>query len=216
MQKAANSAGLAEAEYFQLAEESLEKLEYTQGLIFALGGGTPAHSQLAMNMGTALTNRLRGGGCRAYTSDLRIYIPDADAFTYPDVSVVCGALELHPRRSDTVTNPSVIVEVLSPSTELYDRDGKWRLYQRTASLREYVLVSSGYAAVEHFQRAAGGGWLYRSHVGRDAVLVLGTPSLSLPLSELYADLDIPDLTSEMLRAEAPRAEAPRDERRQGE
>lgn len=205
MQTAAMIEKLTEADYFDLAEASAEKLEYTRGCIFAMSGGTPEHSQLAANVIIALGNRLRGGSCRAYSSDLRIYVADEDAYAYPDVSVVCGPLEVHPRRKDTITNPTVIVEVLSPSTESYDRNGKWRIYQCLPSLREYVLVSTRYMAVDHYQRTEGG-WLFRSHADRDSLLELGTPLLSVPLSELYADTDIPALTSAMLRGEAPAPE----------
>jgi len=189
-------------QYFALAEASVEKLEYLGGEIFAMSGGTPNHAQVAMNVGTALTNRLRGRGCRAYSSDLRIHIPDTGLFTYPDISVICGPILYLVGRKDTVVNPVVLVEVLSPSTEAYDRGEKAAHYRSIASLQSYVLVSIARMAVERFDRASDGSWSLR-----DCPEVLAIPALGieLPVAEIYAEVDFSavDASPEALSTRSP-------------
>lgn len=139
-------------EYLALEERSQTKHEYLRGEMIAMAGGTPEHAALAMAFGAALTVALRGKPCRVYSSDLRIRVRETDLATYPDVAVVCGRLEISPDDRSGVINPLLIVEVLSDSTERYDRGAKFAHYRHLASLREYVLVSQHEPRVEVYRR----------------------------------------------------------------
>ena len=142
------------AEYLAAEAVSEVRHEYLNGEVWAMAGGTPEHAALAAAMIRELGASLRGKPCRPFSSDLRVHIPDAGLSTYPDVSVVCGQLETAPDDKDAVTNPIVLVEVLSESTEGYDRGAKAAHYRRIPSLREYVLVVAGRAP--HRGAPAGG------------------------------------------------------------
>lgn len=146
------------AEYLAMEAGSDTKHEYLDGEIYAMAGGTPEHSALAANTIGELIVALRGRPCRVYTSDLRIRVRATGLGTYPDASVVCGPLELDPEDKNTVTNPVVLVEVLSESTEAYDRGEKFRHYRRIPSLRDYLLVSQDEALIEHYTRNDDGTW----------------------------------------------------------
>src|SRR5437899_1287551 len=136
-------------EYFEVERSSLEKHEYRNGEIINLSqligmaGGAVAHSLIATNSVNALSNRLKGGPCRAYSSDLRVRIPRKTLWTYPDVTVICGKVQVEaiPGVGETATNPQVIIEVLSPSTEAYDRGDKFARYRDFDTLKECVLIS---------------------------------------------------------------------------
>ena len=127
-------------EYLALEERGEGKHEYVRGQIFAMAGGTPEHSALAAATIAALSAVLRGKPCRVYTGDLRVRIEATDIATYPDVAVVCGKLETAKDDRNAATNPVLLVEVLSESTERHDRGAKFAHYRHIASLREYVLV----------------------------------------------------------------------------
>jgi Uma2 family endonuclease len=129
------------AEYVALEEATTGKHEYVGGQIYAMAGGTPEHSALAVSIATQLANQVRGGRCRVHSSDLRVRVVETGLATYPDVTVVCGAWERDPENAQTVVNPAVLVEVLSPSTEAYDRGEKLEHYKRISSLRAVVLVA---------------------------------------------------------------------------
>lgn len=139
-------------EYLWLEERSETKNEYCDGEIFAMTGGTIWHGQIHSNLIRALGNALSGTGCRALGSDTRLYVERSKLFTYPDVLVFCGAPVLMAGRKDTLCDAQLIVEVLSPSTETYDRGEKFRMYQKVPSLQEYVLVAQDMQLVESFRR----------------------------------------------------------------
>ena len=157
------------AEYLHVEELSREiKHELVFGAILAMAGGTVEHSALASAMVAMLVTHVRGGPCSAHGSDLRIRIREADAATYADASVICDPIERDPESPTHVTNPRVIVEVLSPSTEEWDREGKRELYQQLPSLQEYVLVSQDRQNVEIWSRD-GTGWAHEAFgAGRHA------------------------------------------------
>lgn len=143
-------------DYLDLEEASNVKHEYFAGEIYAMAGGTPEHAALAMAVGASLFDQLQESGCRVYSSDLRVRVVATGLATYPDVTVICGPLEHDPESRTTVTNPTLVVEVLSPSTEDYDRGEEH--YRRIPSLRECVLVAHDRRRVEVWRRDAGGGW----------------------------------------------------------
>lgn len=139
-------------EYLALEERSGSKHEYLRGEIVAMAGGTPEHAALASALTIAVGIELRGKPCRIYSSDLRVRVRETDFTTYTDVSVVCGRLEVALEDRLAATNPIVIVEVLSESTEAYDRGAKFAHYRHLASLREYVLVAQDAPRIEVYRR----------------------------------------------------------------
>ena len=168
-------------DYVQLEEMSTVKHEYLDGHVWAMAGGSPDHAAIAVNVSALLVAQLRGKPCRVYSSDLRIRVPTTGLGTYPDVSVVCGKVELDPddRKQQTAINPRLIVEVLSPSTADYDRGEKLEHYQRIASLEEVVLVAHDRHHVDVFSRH-GGAWQKSEYEGGVARLEsLGSSSPSL-------------------------------------
>ncbi|MDB5219318.1 MAG: hypothetical protein JWO86_7245 [Myxococcaceae bacterium] len=153
---------LSAAEY--LAWERLQPVrhEFFDGEVFAMAGGSLRHNALSSNVTAALHAALHGRGCIVLSSDQRVGMTTGERYVYPDVTVVCGAVALIAGTNDVVANPTVLVEVLSSSTEQYDRGLKWEGYQRLESLMDYVLVSQSEARVEHFRRDRDASWLYRS------------------------------------------------------
>lgn len=149
------------AEYVRLEEGSTVKHEYLGGQIYAMAGGSPEHAALAAAVIAKLVVALEGGRCRVHTSDLRIRVRTTGLCSYPDVSVVCGPREVDPESADTVTNPTLLVEVTSKSTEEYDRGEKFDHYRQIPSLREYALVSHRERAIEVRARDDGGKWVTR-------------------------------------------------------
>ena len=153
-----------------------------------MAGGTPRHNTTGGNIFASLRGRLRGTPCRPYSSDQRIRIPANGLSTYPNVSVVCGELQLDSQDRDAIVNPRVIFEVLSKSTESYDRGKKFDLYRQLESLREYILVTQDEPHVERFVRQNDGSWNLNVFKGLDALLELPTIACVLPLSEIYEDV----------------------------
>lgn len=172
-------------EYVQLDEDTGHKHEYLGGMVWAMAGGSPDHAAIAGNILTLLNNELRGRRCRAFTSDLRIRVKATGLGTYPDVSVVCDELELDPEdpKGHTVSNPRVLVEVLSSSTEEYDRGEKLEHYKQIESLDEILLVGHDERRVEVWRRELDG-WV-RSEVRGDGVVELHSLRCRLPLSLVY-------------------------------
>lgn len=145
-------------EYLALEAASNVRHEYLDGQIYAMAGGTPEHAALAAALIGLLFAALRGGPCRAHASDLRVRVRQTGLSTYPDVTIVCGARQLDDVDRDAVTNPALLVEVLSRSTEPYDRGDKFEHYKRLPSLRQYVLVSQAERRVEVWTRLPDGAW----------------------------------------------------------
>jgi Uma2 family endonuclease len=168
------------AEYLQAEGKSPVRHEFLNGDVWAMAGGTPEHGALAASMTGELREALRGKPCRIYSSDVRVRILDTGLSTYPDVSVVCGQLETASDDPDAILNPVVLVEVLSDSTEGYDRGAKAAHYRRIPSLREYVLVSQGEPRVEVHRRSENGRW----------ELLEARPGESIELASLGIRLDV--------------------------
>jgi Uma2 family endonuclease len=163
------------ADYLALERDSNVRHEYLDGEIYAMAGGTPEHALLCAAVITDFGARLRGGPCRIATSDLRVRVVDTGLATYPDVTVICGALELDPAddKRHTIVNPTVLVEVTSKSTEAYDRGEKFEHYSRIPSLREYLLVSHRMRSIEVRRRRGDGTWsvdtVERGRLGLEAI-----------------------------------------------
>ena len=171
-----------------LAAEAVAEVrhEFLNGEVWAMAGGTIEHGALAMALGRELGVALRGKPCRAFSSDVRVRIPETDLATYPDLSVVCGKLETAADDKDAITNPIVLVEVLSDSTEAYDRGAKWAHYRRIASLRDYVLVSQAERLIEVYRRTEGGRFeLYEARAGE--TIELASIGARLDVNAVYAN-----------------------------
>ena len=178
-------------EYLAIDREADYKSEYVAGEIFAMGGASPKHVLIAGNTAGELRNRLRDTNCQVYSADLRIQAESDNAYYYPDVVVVCGRPEYSDNRRDTVTNPLVIVEVLSPATRNYDRGDKIAHYRRLDSLREYILIDQEACHVEHFVRKEGI-WEFSESDDCQGSLVIPTLDIAIALKEIYAKLEFLD------------------------
>lgn len=173
------------ADYLALEESSNTKHEYLNGEVYAMAGGTPEHAALSAAISGALLSHLRGGPCRVYSSDLRVRVLATGLATYPDVTVVCGPLERDPAGPQTVVSPQVVVEVLSESTEGYDRGEKLDHYRTIPSLGAIVLVSHREACIEVWERGAGLEW--SSHTFRSGeIFTLTSTNTRLAVDEIYA------------------------------
>jgi Uma2 family endonuclease len=176
---------LTEEEYLRLERLASEKSEYHGGEIFAMAGGTPNHSLLAA-AACALLYRQAPAGCRVFSSDLRIHIASGGAFSYADCVVVCGELQLAGDQRDNLLNPLLIVEVLSPSTENYDRGKKFELYRTIESFREYLIVHQERRCVEHYSRQDDPSWILREYHRHGSSVTIARLGVELSLDELYA------------------------------
>lgn len=173
-------------EYLALEREAEFKSEYYFGEIVAMAGGSTEHSIITLNIGGELRARLKGKPCQALSPDAKVRTSVDGLYAYPDVTVVCGDIRYHDDRNDVIVNPTVLVEVLSPSTEAVDRGRKWAQYQNIESLTDYLLVSQNEPRVEHFARHRDDGqWLFSSAVGLDAAVRIASIECVLPLSEVY-------------------------------
>jgi Uncharacterized protein conserved in cyanobacteria len=173
------------AEFLAFEEDSVEKHEFYQGEIFAMAGATIRHNEISGNIFGQLHSLLRGKGCRPYGSDLRVRVQQANLYTYTDTVVICGPIERDKDDPEAATNPRVIFEVLSKSTESYDRGKKWEFYQLLDSLREYILVSQEEAKVTRYFREDGGPWRYVLVSGIEEALTLESLGCELPLADIY-------------------------------
>jgi Uma2 family endonuclease len=172
------------AEYLAMERASREKHSFFRGEIFAMSGGSRRHSLLAANVVGELREALRDRPCEVHTSDMRVKVQAAGLYTYPDVSALCGLPKFEDEHEDTLLNLALIVEVLSESTESYDRGKKFESYRLLSSLGDYVLVSQDEVLVEHFARQADGSWLLRELRAGD-VLKLATLGCEAAVDEIY-------------------------------
>ena len=170
-------------EYFAVEETSQVKNEYYDGEIFAMAGASLQHNRIAANLLSLIRPAVASRGCEAFGSDLRVQTPGG-LFTYPDVSVVCGEPLLVQGRPDTLTNPLLLIEVLSDATREYDRGQKFALYKEIPSLREYMLVEQNGVLVEAFQ-VSGSKWEPHVYDSLDATLPAESIGITIPLREVY-------------------------------
>lgn len=177
-------------EYLARERQSPFRSEYHDGDVFAMTGASFPHNVIAANLVGELRQRLKASPCQTVQSDLRVRIAPPNAYVYPDVAVACPPIELEDAQGDTLLNPVLIVEVLSDSTEAYDRGRKFACYRQIPSLREYLLVSQHEARVDHFRRAGDGTWNLRAVEGLAAVLQLESLGFELPLAEIYAKVEL--------------------------
>ena len=172
-------------EYLEIERASEFKSEYIDGYIVAMSGASEPHNLIVTNVVGELRGQLKGRNCRVYSNDMRIDLRERGLFAYPDVVVVCGDPELADEKRDNLRNPVVIIEVLSKSTERYDRGLKFMKYRRIESLQEYLLVSQHEALVEHYVRQPNDDWLMSEALGLDAVIHLSSINSDIKLIEAY-------------------------------
>lgn len=179
------------AEYMAIERASSGvRHEYVAGEVFAMAGGTPEHAALAGAFGGQLHLQLRGSPCRVYSADLQISVRSAEVTTYADVSVVCDPRQHDPDAPSCVVNPRVVIEVLSPSTERYDREQKRLYYQQLESLREYVLVAHDQRRVEVWHRGGADEEWARTTYGPSEVATLASIGCSVPIDALYDEAGV--------------------------
>ncbi|MCP4107850.1 MAG: Uma2 family endonuclease [Desulfobacteraceae bacterium] len=176
---------ISEEEYLETERESETKHEYFQGEIFAMAGASKAHNLIVTNVIREISTQLKKTPCRVYPSDLRVKIADTGLYTYPDVTVVCGEERFSDDRSDTLLNPKVIIEVLSDSTEKYDRGTKFEHYRKLESLKEYVLISQNRLKIEKFFKNETGFWVLTESDENNPIIILESVNCTLELSEVY-------------------------------
>jgi Uma2 family endonuclease len=176
---------ITEEEYLEFEQSSVIKHEYYDGEVYAMTGGTDAHNSLSGNAYASLHAQLRKRPCKVYNSDQKIKVMATGLHTYPDVTVVCGRPEFIDRPRLTLINPVVIIEVLSPSTERYDRGMKFQNYRTIPTLQDYLLISQDNHRIEHYIRQENNEWLLREAVGLDAYIVLHSIECTLTLEDVY-------------------------------
>ncbi len=173
------------AEYLEMENAATEKHEYYQGEIFAMSGAKFQHNIVIGNMFASLKNKLKGKPCRPLGSDARVHIQKNTLFTYPDISVVCGEPLFLNNDDMNLLNPSIIIEVLSPSTKNYDRGDKFKLYRDIPALKEYILVDPETISIEAFYINAHSQWELTEYKNMDDTLQFKTIKVSMKLEDVY-------------------------------
>ena len=185
---------LSPEQYLAIERKAVTKSEYLDGSIYAMSGASHEHCTLTMNLAVEVGSRLKGGPCRAYSNDMRVRAGSPGLYTYPDMAVVCGEPAFEDREFDTLLNPTIVFEVLSPSTEDYDRGAKFGHYRKIESLREYVLVSQSRIFIECYTRR-GEEWMLSEFRSLDDVVRLGAIGCAISLRDVYDKLTLEDVPS---------------------
>lgn len=173
-------------EYLELTKTSEIKYEYYKGEIFAMAGASNRHNVLFKNVYGELFSKLKGKSCQPYGSDLRIHIPQNTLYTYPDISIICKDIMDEESKDDSIVDPTVLIEILSPSTKNYDQGEKFQLYKEIPSLKEYILVSSENVNIETFRLTKDRQWISQKYKSLEDTMEIKCLQLSFSLSELYS------------------------------
>ena len=184
-------------EYLSLERSASYKSEFHDGQIYAMTCASRKHNLITVNLARELSLQLKKRPCEAYTNDMRVKAVEARSYHYPDIVVVCGAPQLEDAHLDTLLNPTLLIEVLSPSTEAYDRGGKFAHYRKIATLREYLLVSQDHPSIERYLRQ-GDVWILTEAVGLEASVPLESIDCVLCLREIYDKVMDDDYDAEIL------------------
>jgi Uma2 family endonuclease len=177
-------------EYLALERQAQCKSEYYAGEIFAMAGASRWHNLIVTNVLRELSLQLKGRPCTTYPSDMRVKVSPTGLYTYPDVTVVCGEAQFEDNQQDTLLNPTLIVEVLSESTEAYDRGGKFAHFRKLTSLMEYVLITQTKPHIEHYVRQPDNRWLLSEVDSLPHAIHLPSIDCHLALAEVYDKVDI--------------------------
>lgn len=186
-------------EYLAYERRAEEKHEYLDGVIYAMAGSSPEHSTITANVGEIITRQLRGTVCRPFSSDMKtrcIPLPisaksQSGLYAYPDFIAVCGPPVYHDKQKDVLNNPKLIVEVLSPATEAYDREEKFRRYQQLESFTDYLLIAQDRWRVEHFAKQMDGQWIKTVVTDPSSAVVIASLNCRIPLTEVYEWVNLP-------------------------
>jgi Uma2 family endonuclease len=181
------------AEYLEFERQSPERHEFHKGEMFLMTGASRWHNLIVTNLCRELSQRLKDRPCRVYPSDLRVHVSDCGLYTYPDVTIVCGEEEYLDDHQDTLLNPLVLIEVLSDSTEKYDRGRKFEMYRTIDSLGAYVLVSQDRALVEVYELQEDRCWKFSAASGLEESILIGSLNTELSLAEVYDKVEFPPL-----------------------
>lgn len=182
---------LTPEEYLAIEETAQTRSEFFDGVMYSMAGGTIEHNAIAMNVGAELHARFKSRPCRAFVENMRVKINAAGDYTYPDVVALCAPPQFADTARTTLTNPELIVEVFSSSTERYDQERKLLYYQDLASLTQYVLLEQNVPLAKSYVRNPDGVWTVHFSQGLDATLGLPTVGCALPLAEIYAKVQFP-------------------------
>lgn len=180
---------LTAKEYLKFERKSGMKHEYFDGEIFAMAGAKRNHNIVNQNLNGLVWQHLKNKDCESYSGDMRIFVPETGLYTYPDLVIVCGEPQFQDDVFDTLLNPTLLVEVLSESTEGYDRGKKFQHYRSIESLQEYVLVSQDEAWIEKYVKRGDGFWTLSEAVGLDSEIEFSSIECKIPLSEVYDKID---------------------------
>ncbi len=180
-------------EYLEMERSTPEKNEYFNGDIFAMAGASRRHNLIGTNVSRMLSTQLRKRPCEVYANDMRVKVRKTGLYTYPDIVVVCGKPQLEDEKTDTLLNPTVLIEVLSPATEAYDRGDKFEHYRTIASLSDYVLVTQSKILVEHYVRQANNTWLLSALNEQQQVVEIRSIECSLLLEEIYEKVNFEEV-----------------------
>jgi len=184
-------------EYLEFERQSDERHEFWDGYLFQMVGESLSHSRVCVNLTAEVRFSLRGKPCEALSSNMKVRTSTASLFSYPDLTIVCGEPLFHDRKKDVVVNPRVIFEVLSPSTERYDRGKKFQRYRLgNETLTDYVLIAQEVCLVEHYQKSANGNWIFENYTELSDVLRLAEIELELVLENLYDRVELQPVTNE--------------------
>lgn len=181
---------LTPQDYLALERKAKTKSEYYAGEVFALAGASKNHSAIVPNLSFLLVGQLKGRPCVVYTSELRVKVSATGLYTYPDVAVVCGKPVFDDEYEDTLLNPTLIIEVLSKSTETYDRGEKFAHYRALESLTDYILVAQDTPRLEHYARQADGAWRFADALGFDGAVVVDSIQCVLGLVDVYDKVSV--------------------------
>jgi Uma2 family endonuclease len=183
---------MTEAEYLEFERKSESKHEFIDGEVFAMSGASRAHNLICVNLSRRISNQLDGKNCEVYASDMRVKI-SARQYVYPDVIVVCGEAKLSDDKFDNLLNPTIIIEVLSDSTEAYDRGTKFKNYRKLDSLQEYILIAQDKPSIERFVRQPNGTWNISANdtEGLESSVELTSIGCTLHLTEVYEHVVFP-------------------------
>ncbi len=180
-----NKSKLTEKEYLLFEKASRDKHEFFKGEVFAMAGAGARHNVIFSNLFGELAFRSKGKPCKPYGSDLRIHIPENTLYTYPDISIICGEIISSKADPDTAVQPTVLIEILSPSTRNYDQGIKFRLYRQIPTLKEFITVDSESISIETYQINTKGNWELKDLRSIEDTLAINTVGVSLTLREIY-------------------------------
>lgn len=184
-------------EYLEFERAAFERHEWLDGLIYEMAGESPQHSLISANVIISLGTQLRGKPCAVFSPNMKVYarlstdVGLKGLFAYPDCTIVCGPPMFHDKHRDVLVNPRVVIEVLSPSTELYDRSKKFSRYQQNPSLTDYILIAQAYPSIEHYTRESQETWIYAPTTEMTASAAIASIGCQLPLAEVYDRIEFP-------------------------